>query len=126
MAKRIAVINDDTDFLTLLEELLADEGYEARAFREGKDSYKQVREYAPQGIVLDIRMESPETGWKVLELFKLDPALSTVPIIICSADMLQLQERAVYLKTKGCEVLPKPFDLNDLLTLLERTAGGPE
>ena len=45
---------------------------------------------------------------------------------ICSADMVQLQERALYLKTKGCEVLPKPFDLNDLLTLLERTAGKPE
>ncbi len=126
MAKRIAVINDDTDFLTLLEELLADEGYDARAFREGKDSYKQVRAYAPHGIVLDIRMESPETGWKVLELFKLDPALSTVPIIICSADLTQLQERAIYLKSKGCEVLAKPFDLSDLLTLLEQTAGRSE
>lgn len=125
MAKRIAVINDDTVFLALLHDLLSEEGYETHLFHEGAASYEQVRELDPHVIILDVRMESPEAGWKVLELFKLDPALTRRPIVVCSADLTQLQDRAAYLKSKGCEILPKPFDLDDLLNLLVRLAGAP-
>ena len=123
MAKRIAVINDDTTFLTLLHDLLSEEGYETHLFHEGAAAYERVRELDPDAIVLDVRMESPETGWKVLELFKLDRVLTKRPIVVCSADLPQLQDRAVYLKSKGCEILPKPFDLDDLLSLLGRLIG---
>ena len=126
MAKRIAVINDDTIFLTLLHDLLSEEGYETHLFHEGEGAYTKVRDLDPDAIVLDIRMDSPASGWQVLELFKLDPVLTKKPIIVCSADLLQLQDRALYLKSKGCEALPKPFDLTDLLMLLERLVGGPE
>lgn len=125
MTKRIAVINDDTVFLTLLHDLLSGEGYDTHLFQEGDAAYKKVRDLDPDAIVLDIRMESPASGWKVLELFKLDPVLTGKPIIVCSADLLQLQDRAVYLKSKGCEILPKPFDLDDLLALLHRLVGEP-
>ena len=126
MAKRIAAINDDTIFLELLHELLVEEGYEAQLFKEGEAAYQRVREFDPDGIILDIRMENPETGWHLLELFKLDRALSKKPIVVCSADLPQLQERALYLKSKGCEVLAKPFELDDLLVLLEQIVAGPE
>lgn len=126
MAKRIAVINDDTVFLTLLHDLLSEEGYDTHLFHEGAAAYKKVRDLDPDAVVLDIRMENPATGWQVLELFKLDPVLTQKPIIVCSADLPQLQDRAVYLRSKGCETLPKPFDLTDLLTMLDRLIGGPE
>jgi CheY-like chemotaxis protein len=125
VAKRIAVINDDTVFLALLHDLLSEEGYETHLFHEGAACYEQVRELDPHVIILDIRMESPASGWKVLELFKLDPVLTRRPIVVCSADLTQLQDRAAYLKSKGCEILPKPFDLDDLLSLLVRLAGQP-
>lgn len=120
MAKRIAIINDDTAFLNLMHELLTDEGYEVQLFREANRAYEGVREMRPDAIVLDIRMESPATGWQVLELLKLDPVISATPVIVCSADVTALQERAAHLHSKGCEVLAKPFDLDDLLTMLRR------
>ena len=126
MAKRIAVINDDTTFLELMSTLLSDEGYEAHIFRESKSAYQGARDLGPDAIILDIRMESPATGWQMLELFKLDPVLARVPIIICSADISALQERAVHLQSKGCELLPKPFDLDDLLNALRRLVGRPD
>src|SRR5690348_2587139 len=110
MAKRIAVVNDDTIFLQLMHELLTEEGYESQLCKEGASAYQQVRAFNPDAIVLDIRMEQPHTGWQVLELFKLDPVLTATPIIVCSADPLQLQDRALYLQGKGCLILPKPFD----------------
>ncbi len=126
MAKRIVAINDDTTFLNLLHDLLSEEGYDTRLCKEGTSSYPEVRELDPDAIILDIRMESPDEGWQMLEILKLDRVLTTKPIIVCSADIPGLQERSTLLKTKGCEILPKPFNLDDLLTLLEQLVGGPE
>ena len=125
MAKRVAVINDDTSFLDLMHTLLSEEGYETHIFRESSTAHHGVRAIEPDAIILDIRMDSPTTGWEVLELFKLDRVLTKVPTIVCSADLVALQERAVHLQSKGCEILPKPFDLDDLLNVLQRVIGPP-
>ncbi len=123
MACSIAVVNDDTSFLQLMEDLLTDEGYNVRRFYEASMAYEGVRAQDPDVIILDIRMDHPESGWQLLELFTLDPALTAKPVIVCSADNRALEQRATYLRTKGCEVLPKPFDLDDLLSLLRRVLG---
>ena len=121
MAQRIAIIDDDAAFLELLSSLLAREGYEARLFEQSSSSaaaYEQVRTFMPDIIVLDIALEHPYTGWRTLNLLKLDPELGTKPLVVCSNDLRRLQEHTWYLKAKGCEVLPKPFFLNDLLTVI--------
>ena len=125
MATCIAVINDDTTFLHLMHDLLTEEGYDTHLFHEGAADYPAVKEVQPAAIILDIRLEQPAAGWQTLELFKLDPTLTHTPVIICSADLRSLQEHAVHLRSKGCEILAKPFDLDDLLTLLHRLVGEP-
>lgn len=126
MPKRIVAINDDTIFLNLLHELLSEEGYEVELCKEGTNSYPTVRDLNPDAIILDIRMENPEAGWQLLEILKLDPTLTAKPIVVCSADVVQLREHAAFLESKGCAILAKPFDLDDLLSLLERLVGRPE
>ncbi len=120
MSQRIAAINDDTVFLDLLYELLTEEGYEVHVLKEANSAFERVRELKPDAIILDIRMDHPVAGWQVLELIKLEPTLTNVPIVICSADLIALQERASHLQSKGCEILAKPFDLDDLLGVLRR------
>ena len=120
MATRVAVINDDTAFLELMNELLLEEGYEAHCYKEGVAAYQQVRKLDPAAIILDVRMGSPETGWQVLELFKLDRVLSKKPVIVCSAAVSELQNHAPYLQSKGCMMLAKPFDLDDLYRIVAR------
>jgi DNA-binding response OmpR family regulator len=120
MGQKIAAINDDTVFLDLLFELLTEEGYEVHVLKEANSAFERVRELKPDAIILDIRMDHPVSGWQVLELIKLEPALTSVPIVICSADLIALQERATHLQSKGCEILAKPFDLDDLLGVLRR------
>ena len=120
MDQKIAAINDDTVFLDLLYELLTEEGYEVHVLKEANSAFERVRELKPDAIILDIRMDHPVSGWQVLELIKLEPALTNIPIVICSADLIALQERATHLQSKGCEILAKPFDLDDLLGVLRR------
>ena len=126
MGQIIAAINDDTVFLDLLYELLTEEGYEVHVLKEANSAFERVRELKPDAIILDIRMDHPVAGWQVLELIKLEPALTNIPIVICSADLIALQERATHLQSKGCEILAKPFDLDDLLGVLRRVIAPAE
>jgi DNA-binding response OmpR family regulator len=115
MPPLIAVANDDTDFLGLMGDLLTDEGYRVSIHRVAKDAYEELKEALPDLIILDIHMEMPEAGWMLLELLTLHPDLSTIPVIVCSADVVALRAKVENLRAHGCDALEKPFDLDDLL-----------
>lgn len=117
----IAVVNDDTAFLTMMNELLSHEGYRTVIWREGDSAYDLVRERRPALVILDIRMEHPEAGWKVLELLRLDPETEAIPVIVCSADSRLLREKQDRLHGLNCQTLEKPFDLDELLALIQLT-----
>ncbi|MGE3269504.1 MAG: two-component system response regulator [Chloroflexota bacterium] len=116
---RIIVINDDTDFLTLMSELLMDvEGYDVQVCRESQNAYRFVKEYQPDLVVLDIRMDGQESGWAILECLTLDPATADIPVIVCSAAIRELRAHAGHLERQGIRALPKPFGLDDLLAMV--------
>ncbi len=116
MAKSlVAVVNDDTLFLELMHDLLTQEGYRTVIWKEGDKAYEMIKEHRPVLVVLDIRMERPDTGWMVLELMRLDPETAHIPVIVCSADTQRIREKEAYLREKGCAILEKPFLLEDLL-----------
>ncbi len=125
MAARIAVIDDDMDVLTLLQALLTEEGYEARTVQAETVDYPRMRRFAPALIILDISTESPTTGWELLERIRRDSALHATPVIVSAADAPSLAARRGALEARGDAVLIKPFDLSDLLALVERLTGGP-
>lgn len=111
----IAVVNDDTQFLRLMEMILADAGYDTLIFYEGSTAFEQIKEHMPALVVLDIRLEHQEGGWTILDLIRLDPATAHIPVMVCSADHDQLDSKEEYLASKLATVLKKPFDIEDLL-----------
>ena len=117
---RIAVINDDTAFLDLMEELLEkEEGYNVGVCREANNAYQFVKDQLPDLVILDVRVGHEENGWTILELLTLDPVTRPVPVIVCSAALHSLAEHQPLLEQYGCEVLAKPFDLDALLSKIE-------
>ncbi len=122
----IAVINDDTAFLQLMLDLLSDVGYDVTLHKEGAGAHEQVRHEHPDLIILDIRMERPDSGWLVLEMLRLDPSTSEIPVIVCSADSHQLRTKREMLRDQHCETLEKPFDLDALLEIVRRLIGLPD
>ncbi len=123
MAARIAVIDDDVDVLTLLQELLTEEGYEALTVQVRTADVLRLRQLAPALIILDISTESPTTGWELLERMHRASALHATPVIVSAADAPSLAERRGALEARGDAVLIKPFDLSNLLTLVEQLTG---
>lgn len=119
---RIIVINDDTDFLTLMSELLSEtENYDVQICREGGRAYQFVKEQRPDLVILDIRIDGQEAGWTILECLTLDPKTYQIPVIVCSAAIRELQAHQDMFDQFGIDVLSKPFDLD---TLLEKVAAG--
>jgi DNA-binding response OmpR family regulator len=120
--KRIAVVHDDTAFLGLMHDLLQDlEGYEVLVCRESDQVYHFVKTERPDLVVLDIVMGREEAGWRVLNLLTLDPATRPIPVLVCSAAVQSLREHDDVLRSMGIETIPKPFDLDALLSAIERT-----
>lgn len=111
----VAVVNDDTQFLRLMEMVLASAGYDTLIFFEGKTAFDDIRSSMPDLVVLDIRMESPESGWVILDLMRLDETTANIPVVVCSADHDQLLSKEEYLASKRAGVLRKPFDIDDLV-----------
>lgn len=117
--KRIAVVNDDTTFLDMMAAVLGDFGWDARTYKERHHAFNSLQADPPDLIILDIRMESPESGWTLLELLTLDHRLSKIPVIVCSAAIVDLRAHQDWLSQNGIAVLPKPFNIDQLHEVVE-------
>ena len=116
----IIVVNDDTAFLELMEQLLGDEGYEAEVMKSTKNAIEHIKERRPALIVLDVRINNEEAGLLLLDLITLDPETSSIPVIIASANLQALAGRDDELAAKGIYVIAKPFDIDDLAALIRK------
>ncbi len=117
----IVVINDDTAFLELMHELLQnEEGFNVLICREWDDAHGFVKEHRPDLVILDIRLGGEEHGWTILNLLTLDPETRPIPVIVCSAAIQSLHEQQPWLDKFGICALPKPFDLDVLLEMVDR------
>lgn len=121
----VAVVNDDTAFLDLMDEVLRLEGYETLQIKEADRAFQRLKDALPDLIILDIRMSSPENGWQICELLTLDPVTRTIPIIVCSAAIPDLHEKEDWLEQHDILTLPKPFDIEDLYSTVRRALALP-
>jgi CheY-like chemotaxis protein len=121
--QRIAIINDDDIYMALMKELLEEEGYRATTWDRKENAYYTVKRDRPALIVLDIRLNNRDDGWKVLEQVRLDPMTTHIPAIVCSADTQFLRWKRRQLREIDCEVLEKPFRLEDLLREVRKILG---
>jgi len=125
MARRIVVIDDDEAIRDLLAELLADEGYEPLVFADGAAALRALADQPPDALILDLRLPPPLDGWAFLAHLRVDPALRTLPVLVCTGDKRAVRDQTTVLDRPGCAVLAKPFDLDDLLALLVHLGVAP-
>ncbi len=119
---RIAVIDDDTVFVELMHDLLANgEGYEVVSNSQWIQSYEFIKDAQPDLVILDLMMGREQAGWAVLQLLQEDPSTTHIPVILCSAAEPALRQHAC--RTNGrtkVESIAKPFDVDNLLGVIAR------
>jgi len=112
----IAILDDDADFRTYLEDFLADESiYEVRAFGNARDLYESCEESLPHIVLLDMKM-GDASGDKVLEqLISRWPGLCVIII----TGYPSLEDMRTTFKLKVFDYLAKPFSLTQLRQVLK-------
>lgn len=127
----ILVVNDTQEILNLFRDILEGEGYDVCLYSSAFDDLAKVKEIAPDLIILDLLIGNEAHGWQMLQKLKMDRETATIPVVVCSAAMSLLRELEGHLKQKNVEIVPKPFDIDDLLRAVDialspRRDGEPE
>ncbi|MDT5280071.1 MAG: hypothetical protein QOJ20_1266 [Mycobacterium sp.] len=121
----VLVVNDDTAFLQLMEQLLEDEGFEPSTLKSTDGALDIIKEKEPALVILDIRINNEEGGLLLLDLITLDPQTRWIPVIVASANPQALAGREQELADKGIYVIAKPFDIDELGRLIKQALGHP-
>jgi DNA-binding response OmpR family regulator len=124
-APTILVINDDQEILTLFEEILREAGYGALLYSAAIRDLAEIESLHPDLIIIDYLIGHEESGWQMLQKIKLRRATATIPIVVCTAATKLLLETSGYLLSKRVVALPKPFDIDELLSAIERALALP-
>ncbi len=114
--KKVLVIDDEEELLTLLKVRLESAGYSVSLANDGKMGIQQAKEQKPHVILLDLMMPEMD-GFQVCQQLKSDQKTEEIPIVAltCLGEE-EAAKKALKLGVKSYIV--KPFDSEMLLTTL--------
>lgn len=115
---KVLVIDDDPALCQLLTMLLSEEGFQVRAARNGREGLSILRQEGGWLILLDLMMPYMD-GNAVLQVLREDRILlnNNIVVLMSAGNMVQDSQP---LQEPVQAVLPKPFDLESVLTLVNR------
>lgn len=119
---RITVIDDSSDFLDLMRELIDVLGHHMTGIAAVTSTIDEVVDTEPELLVVDLVLPHPQegSGWDVLLMARAHPALRRVPIILCTADVWGVKQRAADLQQfADVHVITKPFELDEISQLIQ-------
>ncbi len=115
----IWVVDDDVSIRWVLEKALAKEGLAVTGFESGVGVMERLADNQPDAIVSDIRMPHVN-GLALLE--SISARYPQLPVIIMTA-YSDLESTVAAYKTGAFEYLPKPFDVDEAVSLVRRAIG---
>ncbi len=114
----ILVVDDETDIVNLVVELLQDEGYEVRSAFNGEMALAEIAQQQPAMILMDMYMPQM-TGIMLIEHMRTN-GISDIPVVLMTASPRAAES---LLHMDGVDYLAKPFDIDELLQCVARNFG---
>ena len=105
-----------------MHDLLTEEGYAVAVVEGDTASIEGIAATDPDLLVIDLRLGSTApSGWDVLLMARAHEPLRDVPVILCSADLIELRARADEMAAiADVHVLEKPFGIEEAEELVRR------
>ncbi|MFA5259619.1 MAG: response regulator [Candidatus Omnitrophota bacterium] len=117
--KKILIVDDEKDFLVVLEKRLFAAGYDVLTADSGKDAIRIAKEQHPDLIVLDIVMPEVD-GPMVAETLKQDVDTKKIPIIFLTCLLTKKEESRLGHQIDGHFFIAKPFDPEEMLKEIKK------
>ena len=112
-AKKILVIEDETDIRELLAYNLDREGFKVVAAANGEEAFEALRGEALQLVVLDLMLPDV-SGLEICRYIRRDSALRTLPVIMLTAKGEEV-DRIVGFELGADDYVTKPFNIREVI-----------
>ena len=122
MTPSVWIIDDDKSIRWVLEKALTRAGISYASFTNADDALNALYDTLPKVILSDIRMPGTD-GLKFLATVKAEHP--TLPVIVMTAHS-DLDSAVAAFQGGAFEYLPKPFDVDQAVQLVERALGEAE
>lgn len=116
--RRVLVIDDEEKIRTILQAILAQEGYEVQAARDGIEGLRLAAATRPAVVIIDLQMPRMDGLETLVRLRTSVP--DSVPIILTAHGSIASAVEAI--KQGAYDYLTKPFDNDQLLLVVRRAA----
>ena len=115
---RIIYIEDESDMIDLVKIMLDSERYDLIGALDGTTGLSMMRETSPDLVLLDLML--PDMGgWAVYQEMKEDEALSSIPVIVITAQNTPIDRVLGEHIAKVQVYITKPFTPNGLRTAVQ-------
>lgn len=111
---RVLIVDDEPDFVELIQEFVAGKGYEPLVAYSGREALQKVKDERPHIVLLDIRMPGMD-GMEVLEKIReIDREIGVIMLTAVNDREIGRQS----LQSGAFDYLVKPIDLKYLERVL--------
>ena len=118
--KKILVVDDDPEILTVLQQRLLTCGYDVHTAKNGEEACAKARSVKPDLIIMDVLMPKM-SGYDALRKIRDDNELRKIPAIMVSALGVM---RDFFTDLSNVEFMAKPFEAQELLGKVSRFLDG--
>ena len=124
--KRILVVDDEPDFVSIVQANLEKEGFEVEVAYDGVEGLEKVKANPPDAIVLDVIMPEKD-GYEMCTELKADDHYAHIPVVMLTAVASRVSSTR-YSHREGMSMeaedyLPKPASAQQIIESVKRLLG---
>jgi CheY-like chemotaxis protein len=124
MPTHVLIVEGDTALSSRLRTALQQRGHTVDETTEGRGVLERVRQRPPGVLVLAVELPAGQNGYLLVGKLKKDETLKSIPfILVGNPEGFDAHRR---LKNRADDYLPRPLDINLLLSAVARLSGSAE
>ncbi len=117
--KRVLVVDDDLPLRGMLSSVLRRHGFQVFLAGDGDEGQRALVLHKPHVVLLDLMMPGVN-GWDFLQRLNDTGFAGQIPVIVVSAHLRKDPQAVLQMGVKA--ILPKPFNIDDLLEVIRSVA----
>jgi CheY-like chemotaxis protein len=117
MPKKILIIEDNREAREGMKSLLALEGFDTVAIKDGQEGLKMVRTERPDLIITDITMPGLD-GIEMIKMLRKQPEFIAIPVIVLTAHGESKVSDAI--RAGATRAVTKPVDVREFLSSIKQ------
>ncbi|PID85283.1 MAG: DNA-binding response regulator [Chloroflexi bacterium] len=115
--QRILIVDDDKAVVRLMRAYLAQAGYEVLVAYDGETAVHILRRENPDLVLLDLMLPGMD-GWEITRLMRSDPNLASIPIIMLTARVDDV-DKIVGLEMGADDYVTKPYNPREVVARIK-------